>query len=206
MAYVCWDHGFIYKTKEQLTYHEKRECAKMLATPNVCTYMRNSGKCCRGKFASMTSLILHYKDEHNKYACSTCYMAFDTAKELEAHKHTESDLNLRQKPYKCPECNTSYATEKGKNAHITSGHRNQNQVREAQQPKEFCVICKRGYVNMSSLYRHMRKDHGITDPKVNIKIFGKEVISFIRIAAWTCQWQFKWGGRLKRGRAREQFT
>lgn len=166
MAFVCWDHGFNYKNKEQLEYHIQKECAKMLSTPNVCTFIRSNGKACRGRFTSMTSLILHYKNEHNQYACSTCYNAYSTQEELESHRHNEGDLNLRQKPYKCAECVTSYATEKGRSAHVTSGHRTSYPGRELNQPKEFCTICKKGYANRGSLYRHMRKDHGIIDPKV----------------------------------------
>lgn len=61
-------------------------------------------------------------------------------------------------PYRCRFCPLTWSTERGKNVHETTGHRTTKDIEISS-----CTLCGKGYQNLSSLRRHLRKQHELLD-------------------------------------------
>lgn len=160
LQYHCWEHNLIYSDESAFDFHVKNECSQLLNEKNVCIYILDNGKCCHKSFKMTTSLILHYLTEHRQFACTHCYQTFDKENDLEQHEHVDG-INLRLRPYKCRRCPTSWPNERTRRAHDTASHKTNYDAKSVPILTEFCTQCSKGYSTTSSLYRHLRKKHGI---------------------------------------------
>lgn len=91
----CWYHEIQFESVKNYTEHCEKECKEMLKNSNVCTFVKENGSCCRKKYNHISTLILHYKSEHKKYACAKCYKIFERKDDLEQHEHPQ-DANYRE--------------------------------------------------------------------------------------------------------------
>lgn len=103
----CRIHEIQFQNTEQYTHHTNNECSEMLEKAVVCTYVKGDGKCCAKHFRHISTLILHYRNEHKKYACVHCYQVFDRKSDLEKHDHPRGS-SLRESKWGIQICENVY--------------------------------------------------------------------------------------------------
>ncbi|XP_037644110.1 zinc finger and BTB domain-containing protein 24-like [Sebastes umbrosus] len=108
---------------------------------NIC------GKRCVTEIALNTHSRIH--DENYEYPCKYCEVTFKT----KVDKITHQQIHLAQgKPYKCPDCSETFATNKQRRIHLKD-HRGAVPLK--------CPICGIDFTYTTSIQRHMAVHTGV---------------------------------------------
>uniref|UniRef100_A0AAQ4PQV3 C2H2-type domain-containing protein n=1 Tax=Gasterosteus aculeatus aculeatus TaxID=481459 RepID=A0AAQ4PQV3_GASAC len=102
---------------------------------NIC------GKRCVSEKALITHSRIH--DENYEYQCKYCHVTFKTKVDKITHEHIHV---IQGKPYKCPDCPDTFATNKERRVHLED-HRGPQQLK--------CHICGLDFLWPLSLQRHL---------------------------------------------------
>ncbi|XP_034743116.1 zinc finger protein 226-like isoform X4 [Etheostoma cragini] len=158
------------------------ECGKFFnkQKPHTCEHKMKPYACnvCGRRFISDTALNLHGKihDANYELPCKYCHVTFKT----KADKITHQQIHLSEgKPYKCPECSETFATNKQRRIHredhggppqlkcqicgieFTRPYILQRHLAVHTGEKPFkCSVCQRGFNQPSHLKSHMRLHTG----------------------------------------------
>ncbi|XP_033493767.2 uncharacterized protein LOC117264067 [Epinephelus lanceolatus] len=158
------------------------ECGKFVNKhkPHTCEHKIKPYACniCGKRCVSENALNFHSRvhDENYEYQCKFCHATFKT----KAGKFTHEQIHITQgRPYKCPDCSETFATNKERAVHLEE-HRGPRQVEchicgiEFRSPpylqrhlavhtgvKPFkCSVCQRGFNQAGHLKSHMRLHTG----------------------------------------------
>nr|XP_020451276.1 zinc finger protein 331-like [Monopterus albus] len=148
--------------------------------PHTCEYKIKPYPCniCGKRYVNELSLNAHSKihDENYEHQCKYCSVTFKT--KLDKVTHEQIHVPGR-KPYKCPDCPDTFATNKRRRIHLKS-HRGCTQLTCHSCGMEFyrvcslqrhllihtgvkpykCSVCQRGFNQLSHLKSHMRLHTG----------------------------------------------
>ncbi|XP_068427094.1 uncharacterized protein [Clinocottus analis] len=153
---LCTECGVLYnKQRPHTCEHKVKPCSC-----NIC------GKRCVSEKALITHSRIH--DENYEYQCKYCHVTFKT----KVDKITHEQIHVIQgKPYKCPDCSETFATNKERRLHLED-HRGPQQLK--------CHICGIDFLWPLSLQRHLAVHTGERPFKCSV-----------------CQRGFKQAGHLK---------
>ncbi|XP_032386563.1 zinc finger protein 569 [Etheostoma spectabile] len=158
------------------------ECGKFFnkQKPHTCEHKMKPYACnvCGRRFISDTALNLHSKihDANYELPCKYCHVTFKT----KVDKITHQQIHLsEEKPYKCPDCSETFATNKQRRIHredhggppqlkchicgieFTRPYILQRHLAVHTGEKPFkCSVCQRGFNQPSHLKSHMRLHTG----------------------------------------------
>ncbi|XP_054452354.1 zinc finger protein 556-like isoform X2 [Anoplopoma fimbria] len=153
---LCTECGVLYNKQRPHTCEHKIRPFSC----NIC------GKRCVSDKALITHSRIH--DENYEYQCKYCHATFKT----KVDKITHEQIHVIQgKPYKCPDCPESFATNKERRIHLED-HRGPQQLK--------CHICGIDFLWPLSLQRHLAVHTGDRPFKCSV-----------------CQRGFKQAGHLK---------
>jgi len=153
---LCTECGVLYNKRRPHTCEHKVKPYSC----NIC------GKRCVSEKALITHGRIH--DENYEYQCKYCHAAFKT----KGDKITHEQIHTTQgKPYKCPDCCETFATNKERRLHLED-HRGPLQLK--------CPICGIDFLWSLSLQRHLAVHTGDRPFKCSV-----------------CQRGFKQAGHLK---------
>ncbi|XP_042285491.1 zinc finger and BTB domain-containing protein 49-like isoform X4 [Thunnus maccoyii] len=114
--------------------------------PHTCEHKIKPYSCniCGKRCVSETALNTHSRvhDDNYEHRCKYCHVTFKT----KVDKITHEQIHLTQgKPYKCPECSETFATNKDRRIHL----------KDHGGPRKFkCNICDIEFVSLLNLQRH----------------------------------------------------
>ncbi|KAM6920526.1 uncharacterized protein PEZ65_012476 [Lycodopsis pacificus] len=128
---LCTECGVLFNKQRPHTCEHKIK-------PYSCN---NCGKRCVNERALRAHSRIH--DENYEYQCKYCHVTLKTKVDKITHEHIHV---IQGKPYKCPDCPETFATNKERRIHL--GDR-----RGPQQLK--CPICGIGFTQRSYLQRHL---------------------------------------------------
>ncbi|KAM7379319.1 hypothetical protein PAMP_004883 [Pampus punctatissimus] len=148
--------------------------------PHTCEHKIKPYCCniCGKRCVSETALSSHSRvhDDNYEHRCKYCHVTFKT----KVDKITHEQIHLIQgKPYKCPDCSETFATNKERSIHLED-HRGPRQLKcdicgvEFNRPRSLkrhllvhtgvkpykCSECQRGFNQASHLKSHMRLHTG----------------------------------------------
>ncbi|XP_044223230.1 RE1-silencing transcription factor B-like isoform X3 [Thunnus albacares] len=148
--------------------------------PHTCEHKIKPYSCniCGKRCVSETALNSHSRvhDDNYEHRCKYCHVTFKT----KVDKITHEQIHLTQgKPYKCPDCSETFATNKERRIHLED-HRGPRQLKcdicgfEFDRPRSLrrhllvhsgvkpfkCSVCQRGFNQPSHLKSHMRLHTG----------------------------------------------
>ncbi|KAM8851401.1 uncharacterized protein AB9W97_022108 isoform 2-T4 [Spinachia spinachia] len=161
---LCTECGVLYNKRRPHTCEHKIKPYPC----NIC------GKRCVSEKALITHSRIH--DENYEYQCKYCHVTFKTKVDKITHEHTHV---IQGKPYKCPDCPDTFATNKERRIHLED-HRGPQQlkchicdldflwplslqrhlaVHTGERPFK-CLVCQRGFKQAGHLKSHMRLHTG----------------------------------------------
>ncbi|XP_037315283.2 uncharacterized protein LOC119209807 isoform X1 [Pungitius pungitius] len=161
---LCTDCGVLYNKRRPHTCEHK-------VKPYPCNIC---GKRCVSGKALITHSRIH--DENYEYQCKYCQLTFKTKVDKITHEHVHV---IQGKPYKCPDCPETFATNKERRIHLED-HRGPQRLRchicgldflwplslqrhlsvhTGERPFE-CSVCQRGFKQAGHLKSHMRLHTG----------------------------------------------
>ncbi|XP_072219066.1 uncharacterized protein [Leuresthes tenuis] len=158
------------------------ECGRFFdrRRPHTCEHKMKPYSCniCGKRCVNEVALNFHSRihDENYEFCCKYCHVTF----KLKADKITHEQLHVTQgKPYKCPDCSETFATNKERRLHLED-HRGSLElkcrfcgieffralsiqrhllVHTGEKPYK-CSVCQRGFNQASHLKSHMRLHTG----------------------------------------------
>ncbi|XP_071347795.1 uncharacterized protein [Trachinotus anak] len=138
------------------------ECGKFYSKrwPHTCEHKVKPYSCniCGKRCVSEVSLNSHSRvhDENYEHPCKYCHVTFKT----KVDKITHQQIHLTQgKPYKCPDCSETFATNKERRTHLED-HRGPKQLK--------CHICGIEFLWPLSLQRHLAVHTGVKPYKCSV--------------------------------------
>ncbi|XP_031710993.1 transcription factor E4F1-like isoform X1 [Anarrhichthys ocellatus] len=128
---LCTECGVLYNKQRPHTCEHKIKPFSC----NIC------GKRCVSEKALITHSRIH--DENYEYQCKYCHATFKTKVDKITHEQVHV---IQGKPYKCPDCPETFATNKERRIHLED-HRGPQQLK--------CPICGIDFLWPLSLQRHL---------------------------------------------------
>ncbi|XP_068558071.1 uncharacterized protein [Cebidichthys violaceus] len=161
---LCTECGVLYNKQRPHTCEHKIK-------PYSCN---NCGKRCVSEKALITHSRIH--DENYEYQCKYCHVTFKTKVDKITHEQIHA---IQGKPYKCPDCPETFATNKERRIHLED-HRGPQQLKchicgivftqrgylqrhlavHTGEKLFKCSVCQRGFKQASHLKSHMRLHTG----------------------------------------------
>ncbi|XP_039999218.1 zinc finger protein 236-like isoform X3 [Xiphias gladius] len=138
------------------------ECGRFFnkRRPHTCEHKIKPYSCniCGKRCVSEIALNSHGRihDENYEHRCKYCHITFKT----KVDKITHEQIHLTQgKPYKCPDCSETFATNKERNIHLED-HRGPKQLK--------CHICGIEFNRTLSMRRHLVVHTGVKPFKCSV--------------------------------------
>ncbi|XP_039999219.1 transcriptional repressor CTCF-like isoform X4 [Xiphias gladius] len=138
------------------------ECGRFFnkRRPHTCEHKIKPYSCniCGKRCVSEIALNSHGRihDENYEHRCKYCHITFKT----KVDKTTHEQIHLTQgKPYKCPDCSETFATNKERKIHLED-HRGPKQLK--------CHICGIEFLWPLSLQRHLAVHTGVKPFKCSV--------------------------------------
>ncbi|XP_071347797.1 uncharacterized protein [Trachinotus anak] len=138
------------------------ECGKFYSErwPHTCEHKVKPYSCniCGKRCVSEVALNSHSRvhDENYEHLCKYCHVTFRT----KVDKITHQQIHLTQgKPYKCPDCSETFATNKERRTHLED-HRGPKQLK--------CHICGIEFNRLLSIRRHLIVHTGLKPYKCSV--------------------------------------
>ncbi|KAK9539217.1 hypothetical protein VZT92_004336 [Zoarces viviparus] len=128
---LCTECGVLFNKQRPHTCEHKIK-------PYSCN---NCGKRCVSERALRCHSRIH--DEDYEYQCKYCHVTFKTKVDKITHEHIHV---VQGKPYECPDCPETFATNKERRIHL-GDHRGPQQLK--------CPICGIGFTQRGYLQRHL---------------------------------------------------
>ncbi|XP_042284680.1 myoneurin-like [Thunnus maccoyii] len=184
--------------------------------PHTCEHKIKPYSCniCGKRCVSETALNSHSRvhDDNYEHRCKYCHVTFKT----KVDKITHEQIHLTQgKPYKCPDCSETFATNKERRIHLED-HRGPRQLKcdicgfEFDRPRSLrrhllvhsgvkpfkCSVCQRGFNQPSHLKSHMRLHTGERpfkcqhcDKRFNHNVSLKSHVQRYHTSSSGCEWK-----------------
>lgn len=88
--------AMVVNEKEQLSRNNRAESVWGPLSKVSCIQRRTQHQLCKKKFFTLSAMLLHCKEKHERFICVECRESFDSIGALESHRHTTRERERRE--------------------------------------------------------------------------------------------------------------